>query len=60
MQDKQTAIEKESSKENEFKDFSMDDILNNIIVIKTFGTEIKEINKLNKNIQENVKKNQYT
>ena len=45
--------EKDLDKDSEFKDFAIDDILNNIQVIKTFGTEQKEINAINKMIVKN-------
>ncbi|KAL4453124.1 hypothetical protein ABPG74_015355 [Tetrahymena malaccensis] len=50
---KQSQILKQESEESEFKDFALDDILNNMLVIKTFGTEKREIQNLCKTIQQN-------
>ncbi|KAL4497185.1 hypothetical protein ABPG72_019505 [Tetrahymena utriculariae] len=50
---KQSQTQKKEAEESEFKDFALDDILNNMLVIKTFGTEKREIENLSKTIQQN-------
>ncbi|KAL4497186.1 hypothetical protein ABPG72_019506 [Tetrahymena utriculariae] len=39
-------LQEKQSKKNDVFDFIIDDILNNIAVIKTFGTELKESNRI--------------
>ncbi|EWS76587.1 ABC transporter transmembrane region family protein (macronuclear) [Tetrahymena thermophila SB210] len=50
---KSSQIKKQESEESEFKDFALDDILNNMLVIKTFGTEKREVENLSKIIKQN-------
>lgn len=46
--------EKEVDKNEEFEAFALDDIMNNISVIKQFGNEHKELNALSSLFKKNV------